>query len=408
MRNLLLTIEYDGTGFSGWQRQPGKRTVQGELERVLSILCAQQITIDGTCRTDAGVHALGQCATFSGDFGIPTDRLMTAANDLLAKNRMMGGDVRITSVREVPPGFHARFSAKGKQYIYRICCAPGMPVFLRNYMYHVKTPLNVEAMRRALRAFEGTHDFAGFMAAGSNLRGGTVRTIYKADLIVHPGAGGCRMPKVLGRLHEEDSDETAAALSETAALPEIKPVRTVKRASARLSETAVLPEIKPVRTVKRVSARLSETAVLSEIKSMPNKTVFSTEARELSREQAVPGKAGVSLCQSGFFRGRASEKNAEIWEKCKVQEEHDMWTDCEIEISLRGDGFLYNMVRIIAGTLVDVGTGKLRAEDMPEIIDSCDRSRAGHTAPPQGLYMAEVYFQENLYEEQSDRTTGLG
>ena len=85
-----------------------------------------------------------------------------------------------------------------------------------------------------------------------------------------------------------------------------------------------------------------------------------------------------------------------------------MWTDCEIEISLRGDGFLYNMVRIIAGTLVDVGTGKLRAEDMPEIIDSCDRSRAGHTAPPQGLYMAEVYFQENLYEEQSDRTTGLG
>lgn len=167
------------------------------------------------------------------------------------------------------------------------------------------------------------------------------------------------------------------------------------RQQRRCQRRRPCPEIKPVRTVKRASARLSETAVLSEIKSMPNKTVFSTEARELSREQAVPGKAGVSLCQSGFFRGRASEKNAEIWEKCKVREEHDMWTDCEIEISLRGDGFLYNMVRIIAGTLVDVGTGKLRAEDMPEIIDSCDRSRAGHTAPASGaLYGGGVFSGE--------------
>ena len=78
---------------------------------------------------------------------------------------------------------------------------------------------------------------------------------------------------------------------------------------------------------------------------------------------------------------------------------------CDIEISLQGDGFLYNMVRIIAGTLVDVGAGRISADDMPEIIDSCDRSRAGHTAPPQGLYMAEVYFQENIYGEQSDRKT---
>jgi len=295
MRNILMKIEYDGTGFSGWQRQPGKRTVQGELERVLSILCAQEITIDGTGRTDAGVHALGQCATFSGEFGIPTERLMTAANDLLAKNRMVGGDVRITSVKEVPSWFHARFSAKGKRYVYRICCAPGMSVFLRNYMYHVKTPLDTGAMKRALRAFEGTHDFAGFMAAGSNLRGSTVRTIYRAEL-------------------------------------------------------AVLPKL-----------------------SEHNIPIISRGCMEASAEG---------------FEGRASDGQP-----------------CDIEISLQGDGFLYNMVRIIAGTLVDVGAGRISADYMPEIIDSCDRSRAGHTAPPQGLYMAEVYFQENIYGEQSDRKT---
>lgn len=275
MRNLLLTIEYDGTGFSGWQRQPGKRTVQGELERVLSVLCGREITIDGTGRTDAGVHALGQCATFSGEFGIPTDRLMRAANDMLAESRLKGGDVRITSVREVREGFHARFDAAGKRYVYRLYNGENMPVFLRNYRYHVRQPLDTEAMARAVKAFEGTHDFAGFMAAGSNLKGSTVRTIFETSLSVQPAENGSVFPSACG---------------------------------------------------------------------------------------AAAGAASVS--------------------------------DRDIIISVRGDGFLYNMVRIITGTLVDVGAGKIAPEDLPEIIASCDRSRAGHTAPPQGLYMAEVFFEE--------------
>lgn len=266
MKNVLLTIEYDGTRFSGWQRQPEKRTVQGELERVLSVLCAQDILIDGTGRTDAGVHALGQCATFAAEFRIPVDRLKKAANDMLAESRMCGGDIRILSAQEVEPGFHARFSAKGKRYIYRIRNAPEMPVFLRNYRYHVKEPLDVGAMRAAVRAFEGTHDFAGFMAAGSNLKGSTVRTIQKAELDVRA---------------LEPSDSSRRGLQE-----------------------------------------------------------------------------------QGF----------------------------DIDISLMGDGFLYNMVRIIAGTLVEAGRGRIPLEALPEIIASCDRGRAGHTAPPQGLYMAEVFF----------------
>ena len=109
-RNILITIEYDGTDYSGWQRQPDQRTVQGILEEALSKVCDMPISIDGVSRTDAGVHALGQRATFSGDFGIPTDRIMLAVNNLLAGGAIAStkdGDVRIIDVKEVPAGFHA-------------------------------------------------------------------------------------------------------------------------------------------------------------------------------------------------------------------------------------------------------------------------------------------------------------
>ena len=100
-RNLLLTIEYDGTGFSGWQRQPGKRTIQGELERVLSSVCGMQVKLEGTSRTDAGVHAYGQRATLKGRFGIPTDKLALVVNRRLAggkKGMTAAGPIRITDV----------------------------------------------------------------------------------------------------------------------------------------------------------------------------------------------------------------------------------------------------------------------------------------------------------------------
>ena len=102
-RNFLLTIEYDGSNFSGWQRQPSARTVQGELEKVLSKVCGGKVELNGTSRTDAGVHALGQRASFKGEYGIPTDRIMAAANDCLFGGRRLGGalgDVRITAVEE--------------------------------------------------------------------------------------------------------------------------------------------------------------------------------------------------------------------------------------------------------------------------------------------------------------------
>lgn len=255
-RNILLTIEYDGSGFSGWQRQPGARTVQGELERVLSKVCGCEISLNGTSRTDAGVHALGQRASFKGEFGIPTDKIMLAANNLLAggQNSQKGvGDVRITEVCEKPAEFHARFDSKGKTYRYIIRNAPEVDIFQRNYCYQIKKPLDITKMQEAAKAIVGTHDFSCFQSAGGNERLTTIRTIHSLN----------------------------------------------------------------------------------------------------------------------------------IYEEGK-----------QVIIEVTGDGFLYNMVRIIVGTLVEIGLGKKQPEDAAKIIESADRRNAGHTAPAEGLYLVEIYYEE--------------
>ena len=263
-RNILLTIEYDGTCFYGWQRQPHARTVQGELEKVLSKVCGIPVKINGTSRTDAGVHALGQQASFKGTFGIPTDRLKMAVNNMLSggkQSREKCSDVRIKDVKEMPEDFHARFDSKGKKYRYLISCADEPDIFRRNYCYQVKEELDTEAMKKAAGYIAGTHDFACFQSAGGNVRETTVRTVYSLDI-------------------KED------------------------------------------------------------------------------------GK--------------------------------------DISIEIAGDGFLYNMVRIITGTLVEVGKGRKKPEELKDIIESRDRTKAGHTAPAEGLYLVEVYYDEKESEAFSD------
>ena len=242
-RNILLTIKYDGTDFCGWQKQPGKRSVQGELEEALGLICRQEIKINGASRTDAGVHAYGQRASFTGEFGIPADRIIVAANNILK-------DAEITAAEEMQAGFHARFDAKAKKYIYKINNDKKHDVFRRNYEYQITKPLDINAMRAAADLITGTRDFKCFQAAGGEEKKTTVRTIYSI----------------------------------------------------------------------------------------------------------------------------------------KIEKERD------IQIEVTGDSFLYNMVRIIAGTLVEAGSGKLSPGSLPSIIESGDRQNAGFTAPPQGLYLAEVYY----------------
>lgn len=276
-RNILLTIAYDGTNFCGWQRQPDVRTVQGVLEEALAKVCCGQVRVSGTSRTDAGVHALGQRASVTGDFGIPTDRLARAVNNLLSAGqtyRTKSSDVRILEAREMEKGFHARFDSKGKRYRYVIRNTPETDLFSRNYAYHVREPLDVEKMREAAAFITGTHDFACFQSSGGTPRETTVRTVY--DLQVRP------------------------------------------------------------------------------------------------------------------------ERDGEIW----------------IEIS--GDGFLYNMVRIIAGTLTEVGLGKKSPADIPLILAEGRRQLAGHTAPAEGLYLVEVFYEDlsereaAIHGEQERQETQLG
>ncbi len=255
-RNILLTIEYDGSQFSGWQIQPNAVTVQGTLEEALSKFCDIPVKLNGTSRTDAGVHALGQRAGFSGDFGIPLDKLVFAVNNYLAggmNSLNHVGSVRIKEAEEMAPGFHARFDAKGKKYRYIISREKPADIFRRKYAYSVTKPLDIEAMREAAQQMVGTHDFKAFQSSGGHERKTTVRTIYRLTV-------------------EEKGD------------------------------------------------------------------------------------------------------------------------DLVIEVS--GDGFLYNMVRIIVGTLVDIGTGRLAKEQVKDIIESKDRQRAGHTAPAEGLYLVEVYYEQ--------------
>ena len=255
MRNIFLKIAYDGTGFHGWQRLPGKRTVCGTVEEALARVLGREVKIDGCSRTDAGVHALGQTASFLlEDHGIPTERIQKALTDcLITQKREHVGEIEILEAKEMPEGFHARYSAKGKQYLYKIRNAESPDIFKRTRYYQIAQPLDLDAMRRAAAQIVGTHDFACFQTAGGTPRETTVRTVWALDIL-----------------------------------------------------------------------------------------------------------------QDGEY----------------------------VTISIKGDGFLYNMVRIIVGTLVEVGLGKRDAAELTAIIESKDRGRAGHTAPPQGLYLKEVYYDE--------------
>ena len=274
---MLLTIAYDGSTFHGWQKQPGERTVQGYLEQTMSRLFDREIQLSGTSRTDAGVHAFGQRASFRTDIGIPTEKLALVVNNALCareghesgRGGFAKSPIRILKAEEMPADFHARFDSKGKRYVYRICAGCGETderlntdevqrslVFERNYVYHVNERLDSAAMDEAAKRFEGEHDFKSFEASGGNPRETTVRKMLRAGV------------------------------------------------------------------------------------------------REAGKEGELQ----------------------------------------RIEFSIEGDGFLYNMVRIMTGTLVEVGRGKRRPEEISEIIEAADRQRAGHTAPPGGLYLAEVFY----------------
>ena len=245
LRNLLLTITYDGKGFHGWQIQPNAYTVQEALQTALAQVIGEDFELKGCSRTDSGVHANMYCVSVKTAHPIPPERLRAALN------RWLPLTVAVKDCREVAADFHARYSCKSKEYIYKIWNSEVRSPFLEGYALHYRYPLDAQKLHQAAQAYVGRHDFTSF----------------------------CTLD------NREPGDLT--------------------------------------RNVKAFS----------------------------------------------------------------VTREGDMVT-----MKVEADGFLYNMVRIMVGTLLYMAQGKLRYDAIPQILEKRDRSFAGPTAPACGLYLNQVHY----------------
>ena len=246
VRNIKLQIAYDGTAYHGWQRQLNRATIQETIENALMTVMKEKIDLTGSGRTDSGVHALGQAANFKAVTKIPGDKIKIALNANLPP------DIRILESIDIHQDFNARFDAFDKTYMYQIYNDRVNNPFYARYSSFVPRNLDIGKMEEGLKYIIGTHDFKGFMAAGSNVKT-TIRTVYDAKLIKE------------GKL---------------------------------------------------------------------------------------------------------------------------------IKIYIKGDGFLYNMVRIIAGTLIDAGKGLTDISCIESALSHMDRRLLGQTAEPKGLFLMEVNYKK--------------
>jgi tRNA pseudouridine38-40 synthase len=258
LRNIRLTLSYDGTDFHGWQIQPHVPTIQGLVGEAVARLTGERVSLYGSGRTDAGVHALKQIANFQTGCAIPAPNLAAALNHLLP------AAIRVRSAAEVDGKFHARYSATAKTYHYRLLLAPFCSPFLARWVWHTPFPLDCGEMQRAAGHFAGSHDFTSFAAAESgaednidSLGGSSVRTVYSSRL---------------------------------------------------------------------------------------------------------------------------------IWRRRRQM----------LIYAVRGNGFLHHMVRNMVGTLVEIGKGRMRGEDIPAMLAARDRRRAGPTAPAAGLCLVSVEYDSGV------------
>lgn len=162
MRNIKLIIEYDGKGFNGWQKQPNKLNIQGEIERAISEITGEEIELIASGRTDAGVHSLGQTANFKTNSNIPIEKFSKAINSKLKKS------IVVKSAEEVDERFHSRYSVKSKTYRYIINNSENGSAIYRSLEYHIPMKLDFEKMDKAIKYFIGEHDFKGFKASGTS------------------------------------------------------------------------------------------------------------------------------------------------------------------------------------------------------------------------------------------------
>lgn len=175
MRNIKLILQYDGTDFSGLELQPGRKTIRGELEKALNKLFKIPIKIISVSRTDSGVHALSQVCNFHLGHTIKPEKI------LLALNRCLPEAIRIIAVEEADGKFNARYAAKSKEYEYLVFNGDILPPFYQDLVWHIKSKLDLSAMRKAARVLRGKHDFSSFCASRSDDKD-FVRSLYKVSI----------------------------------------------------------------------------------------------------------------------------------------------------------------------------------------------------------------------------------
>lgn len=175
MRNIKLTIEYDGTAYHGWQIQPGLRTIQGEIKEQIAQITQQEVNLIGAGRTDAGVHALAQVANFQTESAIDLSALQRGLNSLLPP------DIVITAEEEMEEGFHARFSARSKIYEYHILSQPYPSAIRRNYAWFIHHKLDLPSMKKCGKLLIGSHDFSSFRASGDESRH-SIREVIQLEI----------------------------------------------------------------------------------------------------------------------------------------------------------------------------------------------------------------------------------
>ncbi len=245
MRNIRIRVTYEGTRYQGWQKQEiSDNTIQGKLERLFSRMCDEEITIQGSGRTDAGVHAVGQVVNFHTSSTMSTEEMLAYMNQYLPE------DIAVVEIAEMPERFHSRLNAKGKRYCYRVWNSSIPNVFWRRYSHMVEDALDIEAMKSATTFLLGEHDFKAFTSTKKGKKS-TVRRIDSIDIV----------------------------------------------------------------------------------------------------------------------------------------KEGDL-----ITFTFIGNGFLYHMIRILVGTLLEVGKGKRSAESISEVLESKNRENAGELVPGKGLVLEEVFY----------------
>jgi tRNA pseudouridine38-40 synthase len=175
MRNFKMIVEYDGTAYCGWQRQKNGTSIQQVLEEAIKLITGQKVAVIGSGRTDAGVHALNQVASFRCSTSLPVSNIYRGMNSVLPP------DIVIKEMEEVAADFHAQRDVKSKVYVYKICNQRMRPALGRNFFWFIRFPLDLERMKKAAKYLIGTHDFSCFCATGTDVKD-CVRTIIDIDI----------------------------------------------------------------------------------------------------------------------------------------------------------------------------------------------------------------------------------